>query len=69
MACRVVFVLGAALAAVGEPAARKGLAIGLLAAGSLIVGLETAPLLLALGALAIIEWIKEAPSSSGRLVG
>jgi hypothetical protein len=66
---QVVFLLGAALAAVGEPTARKGLATGLLAAGSLVVGLETAPLFLALGALAVVEWIGEAPSSSGRLAG
>ena len=64
---QMVLLLGATLALVRPPSQGAGFAAGLLSAASLIVGLETAPLLAALGALAIGEWV--ATNERGRLHG
>ena len=54
---QMVLLLGAVLALVRPPSEGAGFAAGLLGAAGLIVGLETAPLIGALGALAAGEWI------------
>lgn len=53
---QVVLLLGATLALLGPATVARGAIIGLLAAVSLVVGLETLPLFAVLGAAAIVEW-------------
>ncbi len=64
---QVVLLLAAVLAMLGAATRRSGAAIGLLAAASLVVGLETAPLLGVLGAVAVVEWVGR--RSDRRLIG
>ena len=66
---QVVFLLGAVLALVGTPSLRRGLAIGALAAASATVGLETAPLFVAVGGVAVAAWIVDRAGARQRLVG
>ncbi|WP_174293251.1 hypothetical protein, partial [Sphingomonas bacterium] len=54
---QMVLLLGAALATVRPAGEGAGFAAGLLAAASLAIGLETAPMLAAIGALAMAEWV------------
>ena len=66
---QVVFLLGAVLALLGPPTWRRGLAIGALAAASMTVGLETAPLFVAVGGVATAAWIVDPAGARQRLVG
>ncbi|WP_375380138.1 hypothetical protein [uncultured Sphingomonas sp.] len=66
---QVVFLLGAVLALLGSPTRARGAAIGLAAAASMAVGLETAPLFLAIGGVVVAAWIADAPGARNRLIG
>ena len=66
---QMVLLLGAVLAGVRTPSAGAGVATGLLAAASLTVGLEFAPLLAALGMVAVAEWIAGRDRAGERLQG
>ena len=66
---QVVFLLGAVLALLGPPARIRGAAIGVLAAASMAVGLETAPLFVAIGAIAVVAWIAGHAGARDRLLG
>ncbi|MBB4154760.1 hypothetical protein GGQ80_002676 [Sphingomonas jinjuensis] len=59
---QLVMVLGALLGALGPVTARRGRAAGLCCAASLVVGLETVPLLGVIGAAIVAEWV----ASGGR---
>lgn len=56
---QIVLLLAALLAMTGAPSRRRGLSIGLAAAASLVIGLETAPLFAAIGLVALIDWIRD----------
>ena len=58
-AMQVVLLLGALLAMTGPPSRARGGCVGLTAAASLVVGLETAPLFAAIGLVALIDWIRD----------
>lgn len=66
---QMVLLLGAVLATIRAPGAGTGTATGLLAAASLTIGLETAPLFAALGAMAVAEWIAGRSGTADRLWG
>jgi hypothetical protein len=64
---QAVLMLGAVLALVARPSRGEGIAIGLLAAASLVVGLETMPFIAVIGAAAVVEW--GATGQRDRLLG
>ena len=66
---QMVQLLGAVLAQLRAPTGGAGFAAGLLAAASLVIGLETAPLFAALAAVALAEWIADRPGAAARLRG
>ncbi|WP_375380687.1 hypothetical protein [uncultured Sphingomonas sp.] len=66
---QLALLLGALLATIGAPTLRRGLAAGGCAAASLVVGLETAPLLGVLGAAAAACWASGETGAERRLVG
>lgn len=66
---QMVLLLGAVLAQLHAPGPGAGVAMGLLAAASLTIGLETTPLFAALGAVAVAEWIAARPGAAERLQG
>ena len=66
---QMLFLLGAALAGVRAPSGGAGVAAGLLAAASLTVGLEAAPMVAGLGAVAVAEWIAAREGARERLQG
>ena len=66
---QVVLLIGAVLALLGPPTRARGAAIGLLAAASMAVGLETAPLFVGIGTVAIAAWIGDRAGSRRRLLG
>ena len=66
---QMVLLLGAVLCIVRPAGLIPGAFAGLLAAGSLAVGLETAPLFAALGLVAVAEWVEGRPGASDRLAG
>ena len=66
---QMVLLLGAVLAQLRRPSGGPGVAIGLLAAASLTIGLETAPLFVALGAMAVVEWVAGRDGTTERLRG
>ena len=66
---QMVLLLGATLAVVRPACAGAGIAIGLLAAASLTVGLETAPLIGVIGAVAVIDWVLGHEDAAERLKG
>ena len=66
---QVVFLLGAVLALLRPPTRGRGVAIGLLAAASIAVGLETAPLFVGVGGVAVAAWIAGRPGARDRIAG
>ncbi len=66
---QLVLLLGALLATIGAPTLRRGLVAGGCAAASLVVGLETAPLLGMLGAAVAFCWATGEIGAERRLVG
>ena len=66
---QMVLLLGAVLAQVRSPSAGAGVAGGLLAAASLAIGLETVPLVAALGIVAAAEWVARRPGAGARMQG
>ena len=66
---QMVLMLGATLALLAPAGAGAGVAIGLTAAASLVVGMETAPLFAALGAVALVDWIAGRDGAGERLGG
>lgn len=64
---QAVLLLGALLATIAPPREGAGFAAGLLAAASLVVGLETMPLVAVLGVVAVAEWV--ATGQRDRLLG
>lgn len=66
---QMVLLLAAVLSLLRPPTPRRGAALGLLAAASLTIGLETAPLLGALGIIAITDWVLGRDGSGFRLAG
>ena len=66
---QMVLLLGAVLALVRPPSQGTGVAAGLLAAAGLVVGLETAPLLGVLGAVAVGEWVASGERARVRGLG
>ena len=66
---QMVLLLGAVLALVRRPSQASGVAAGLLAAAGLVVGLETAPLLGVLGAVAVGEWVASGERARVRGLG
>lgn len=64
---QIVLLLGALLAMLGKPTARAGCAAGSCAAASLVIGLETAPLLAILAGWAAIDLIRD--RNDRRLLG
>jgi hypothetical protein len=66
---QMVLFLGATLALVRPAGAGTGVTAGLLAAASLVVGLETAPLFAGLGGLALAEWVVSRPGAAERVKG
>ena len=66
---QMVLLLGSVLALLRAPSAGAGFAIGMLAAASVAIGLETAPMLATVGALAVAEWVLARPGAAARLQG
>lgn len=64
---QIVLLLGAVLATLAPATWRAGAVVGVLAAASLTVGLETAPLLAVLGMVAVVEWVQRGEGK--RLLG
>lgn len=66
---QMVLLLAAMLAAVRPPSQGSGFAVGIAAAASLVVGLETAPLMGTIGLAAVAAWIGGGRDAEQRLVG
>ena len=66
---QLVLLLGAVLAQLRRPSAGAGVAAGLLAAASLVIGLETVPFLGLLSVLALAEWVAGRGGADERLQG
>ncbi|MDB5697106.1 MAG: hypothetical protein JWN21_2649 [Sphingomonas bacterium] len=66
---QMVLLLGGVLALLLPASAGTGFAIGVVAAASLVVGLETAPMLAAIGVVATAGWIAARPGATARLQG
>ncbi len=60
---QVVLLLTALLAMTGPPSRRRGMGVGLAAAASLVVGLETAPLIAAIALVALVDWVRDPADS------
>lgn len=66
---QMVLLLAAVLGLLRPAGAGAGIAAGLLAAASLTIGLETAPLLAVIGAVAVTDWVLARDGAGGRLQG
>lgn len=66
---QMVLLLGATLTLLRPAGAGAGVAAGLLATASLVIGLETSPLLAAIGAVAVIDWVLGRDGAAERLQG
>ena len=66
---QLVLLLGATLAAMGMPSARNGAIVGVLAATSLVMGVETMPFFAVLGAAAMVGWARAPAEGRGRVLG
>ncbi|KQM64270.1 hypothetical protein ASE75_09780 [Sphingomonas sp. Leaf17] len=64
---QVVLLLAALLAMTGSPSRRRGAVVGLSATASLVVGLETTPLVAAIALVALVDWVRD--SADTRLGG
>lgn len=66
---QLVLLLGATLAATATPTLRNGTILGVLAATSLVVGMETMPLFAVLGAWSLGGWALSSGEGDRRIVG
>jgi len=66
---QVVLLLGIVLGLVEPPSLGRGLAAGLCATASVVIGLETAPLIVAAGLVMLVEWIAARPLTHDRMMG
>lgn len=66
---QIVLLLVAVRALIARPGLTSGLAIGVATALSLMIGLETAPMLLAMALIVWIGWLTPAPDTDRRLLG
>jgi hypothetical protein len=66
---QIVLLLGIALSLVQPPSLGRGLAAGLCATASVVIGLETVPLIAAAGAVMLAEWIAARPLTHDRMMG
>lgn len=66
---QLVLLLVLALALLGRATLARGMAAGLASAASLVIGMETAPLLVAGGAVLAVRWIAEGAGERARLTG
>ncbi len=66
---QIVLLLVVVRTLVARPAMEPGLVAGLAAAGSVVVGLETAPLLAAAGVAMAGEWLVARPGADDRMMG
>lgn len=66
---QLVLLLGATLAAIGTPMVRNGAIIGVLAATSLVVGMETMPFFAVLGAWSLGAWALSPGEGDRRITG
>lgn len=66
---QVVLLLIVVRSLISRPAMEPGLAAGLAAAASLVIGMETAPLIVAAGAAMTLEWLRARPGADDRMMG
>jgi len=66
---QVVLLLGIVLSLVHPPTLGRGLTAGLCATASLVIGLETAPLIAAACLVMLAEWISARPHTDDRMMG
>lgn len=66
---QMVLILVMALALVGPPTLRAGVTAGVAAALSLVVGMETAPLLIIGAAVPAVDWLNKDAAARARLLG
>ena len=66
---QIVLLLVVMRTLVARPAMSAGLIAGLAAAGSVVIGLETAPLLAAAGVVMAVEWLFAKPGADDRMMG
>jgi hypothetical protein len=66
---QMVLLLGAVLATLRPATLASGGAVGMLAAASLVVGLETVPVLAVVGGIAIVGWVLAEKGAASRLAG
>lgn len=66
---QIVLLLIVMRSLVSRPAMEPGLAAGLAAAASLVIGMETAPLIVAAGVAMTIEWLRARSGADDRMMG
>ncbi|WP_353203818.1 hypothetical protein [Sphingomonas sp.] len=66
---QIVLLLIVVRSLVSRPAMEPGLAAGLAAAASLVIGMETVPLIVASGAAMAFEWLRARPGADDRMMG
>uniref|UniRef100_UPI0035CA34EE hypothetical protein n=1 Tax=uncultured Sphingomonas sp. TaxID=158754 RepID=UPI0035CA34EE len=66
---QIVLLLIVVRALVARPAIEPGIVAGLAAAASLVIGLETAPLIAAAGVAMALEWLRARPGADDRMMG
>ena len=66
---QIVLLLIVVRSLVSRPAMEPGLAAGLAAAASLVIGMETVPLIVAAGAAMTLEWLRARPGADDRMMG
>ena len=66
---QIVLLLIVVRTLLSPPAIEPGLAAGLAAAASLVIGMETAPLIAAAGAAMALEWLCARPGADDRMMG
>jgi hypothetical protein len=66
---QIVLLLIVVRSLIARPAIEPGLVAGLAAAASLVIGIETAPLIVAAGLAMTIEWLRARPGADDRMMG
>lgn len=66
---QIVLLLIVVRSLVSRPAMEPGLAAGLAAAASLVIGMETAPLIVAAGVAMTLEWLRARSGADDRMMG
>ncbi|GGA56597.1 hypothetical protein [Sphingomonas psychrolutea] len=66
---QIVLLLIVVRSLVSRPAMEPGLAAGLAAAASLVIGMETVPLIVAAGVAMTLEWLRARPGADDRMMG